>query len=170
MSTKRRRLLLGTCLVATLDTGAGFTSSSFLGRQQHSQQQPCSYSSSYSSSSSSSSFSSPPPRRRPRRTATTLMVFDFFKNRATEGIAQLENIATKTSQGKLGEALADTSAYVTETNEKFYDGLAKSRDQLLSNLDGLFGGDMKLEETLEQLEEVLMMADIEGEGRGVPFY
>ena len=90
------------------------------------------------------------------------MVFDFFKNRAAEGIAQLENIATKTAQGKLGEALADTSAYVAATNEKFYDGLSKSRDQLLSNLDSLFGGDMKLEETLEQLEEVLMMADIGG--------
>ena len=90
------------------------------------------------------------------------MVFDFFKDRAAEGIAQLENIATKTAQGKLGEALADTSAYVAATNEKFYDGLSKSRDQLLSNLDSLFGGDMKLEETLEQLEEVLMMADIGG--------
>eukprot|EP00617_Octactis_speculum_P019238 CAMPEP_0185771348 /NCGR_PEP_ID=MMETSP1174-20130828/64243_1 /TAXON_ID=35687 /ORGANISM="Dictyocha speculum, Strain CCMP1381" /LENGTH=486 /DNA_ID=CAMNT_0028457201 /DNA_START=209 /DNA_END=1669 /DNA_ORIENTATION=- len=90
------------------------------------------------------------------------MIFDFFRDRATEGLEQIENIASKASQGKIGEAFEDTANYVSVTNEKFYDGLAKSRDQLISNLDSLFGGDMRLEETLEKLEELLMMADIGG--------
>jgi hypothetical protein len=48
---------------------------------------------------------------------------------------------------------------VSETNERFYEGLSKSRDQFLGNLDSLLGtglglGQDKLEATLERLEEV----------------
>ena len=151
-------LLTTWLLLGLLDAGAGLSSSSFFGDQQHAVYHRSQHA--RDTWRPRAVCPSSPPRR--GTTTTTTMVFDFFKDRAAEGIAQLENIATKTAQGKLGEALADTSAYVAATNEKFYDGLSKSRDQLLSNLDSLFGGDMKLEETLEQLEEVLMMADIGG--------
>lgn len=71
----------------------------------------------------------------PGRTGTVAqeMVFDFFKKKAEEGIADLK---------------------------KFTDGLAKSRDRLLGELESIFGGDKTLDATIERLEEVLMMADI----------
>jgi len=96
------------------------------------------------------------------------MVFDFIKKRAVEGVSQLSNIAEKSSKGKIGEALLDTSQYLKERQkqdaenfEKFTMGLEKSRKALLGNLNALFGGtDMKVEETLERLEEILMSSDI----------
>ena len=40
------------------------------------------------------------------------MVFDFFRKRSEEGIAQVKNIASKTLQGKLNEALSESAQYV----------------------------------------------------------
>ena len=40
------------------------------------------------------------------------MVFDFIKKRTEEGIAQVQNIATKTLEGRLGEALQESADYV----------------------------------------------------------
>lgn len=40
------------------------------------------------------------------------MIFDFLRERAEEGIAQVKNIATKTMEGKLGEALEDSVKYI----------------------------------------------------------
>lgn len=45
------------------------------------------------------------------------MLFDFFKERAKEGIAQVQNIATKTMEGKLQEALSDSAQYI-QTRQK----------------------------------------------------
>jgi hypothetical protein len=40
------------------------------------------------------------------------MVFEFLRQRSQEGIAQVQNIATKTLEGKLSEALSETADYV----------------------------------------------------------
>lgn len=40
------------------------------------------------------------------------MVFDFLKKRTEEGLAQVQNIASKTLEGKLGEALIDSADYI----------------------------------------------------------
>lgn len=40
------------------------------------------------------------------------MIFDFLKQRAEEGISQVQNIATKTLEGKLGEALQESASYI----------------------------------------------------------
>lgn len=57
------------------------------------------------------------------------MVFDFLKKRAEEGFAQVQNIATKTLQGKMMEGLSDSAEYVrmrqsidTENIKKLTDG------------------------------------------------
>ncbi|KAG5189749.1 PFtsY, plastid signal recognition particle receptor [Tribonema minus] len=95
------------------------------------------------------------------------MVFDFFKKRATEGIKQVENIAGKAVEGKLGEALQDTAAYVKVRREadaenfaKFTQGLTKSREKFLGDLSKALGRGDTLDETLTGLEEVLMTSDI----------
>ncbi|CAM9400085.1 unnamed protein product [Heterosigma akashiwo] len=89
------------------------------------------------------------------------MVFDFIKKRAQEGLGQASNIAKKTAEGKLGEGLKEAGAYTKETNKKFAEGLEKSRQALLGDLNALFGGkDMRVEETLNRLEEILMISDI----------
>lgn len=98
-----------------------------------------------------------------------MMVFDFIRKRAEEGIAQVQNIASKTAEGKLAEALEDTANYVRTRQEidaenirKLSEGLAKSRQRLMGDLDSIFGAteDLGLTKTLDKLEEVLMMADI----------
>lgn len=73
------------------------------------------------------------------------MVFDFLRDRTTEGLAQVQNIATKTLEGKLGEALLDSAEYIKERNKidaenfsKMSEGLAKSRERLLSGINGAF--------------------------------
>ena len=40
------------------------------------------------------------------------MVFDFIRKRTAEGVSQVQNIATKTLEGKLLEALEESSEYV----------------------------------------------------------
>jgi len=91
------------------------------------------------------------------KSSTQLHVFDFFKQRATEGVDQLKNLSEKTAKGKLIEGLTDAASYTSTTNAAFADGLAKSRNQLLYNLDDLFngGGDI-----IEELEDILLRADL----------
>ena len=48
---------------------------------------------------------------------TKLFVFDFFKQRAEEGLDQLTNIADSASKGKLGEGLMNAATYTQQTNQ-----------------------------------------------------
>jgi fused signal recognition particle receptor len=99
------------------------------------------------------------------------MVFDFIRKRTEEGIAQVQNIATKTLEGRLSEALADTADYVrqrqlidAENLKKLSIGLSKTRDKLLSGINGAFDDNSSssndLSKKLDSLEEVLLQADI----------
>ena len=96
------------------------------------------------------------------------MVFDFLRQRSQEGLAQVQNIASKTVQGKLGEALTDTRDYVrsrskidAENLKRLTNGLASSRARLLSGISGIFSdADDGIEGRLGKLEDVLMQADI----------
>ncbi len=90
-------------------------------------------------------------------TSTQLGVFDFFKKRAEEGVDQLKNLSSKTAEGKFMEGLSEAAVYTSTTNQAFADGLAKSRNQLLYNLDDLLngGGDI-----IEELEDILLQADL----------
>lgn len=112
-----------------------------------------------------------PSLARPKPSRVCNMVFDFIRKRTEEGIAQVQNIATKTLEGKLSEALADTAGYVrqrqlidAENFKKLTVGLSKTRDKLLSGINGAFddsssdGND--LNKKLDSLEEVLLQADI----------
>ena len=69
----------------------------------------------------------------------------------------MKNIGEKTSKGKFMEGLADAAGYTAATNKAFADGLAKSRNQFLYNLDDMFngGGDF-----IEELEDILLQADL----------
>jgi fused signal recognition particle receptor len=89
--------------------------------------------------------------------STSLHVFDFFKQRAEEGVEQIKNLSTKTSQGKLLEGLTDAASYTSTTNTNFADGLTKSRNKLLYDLEDLLngGGDV-----IEELEDILLQADL----------
>ena len=58
-----------------------------------------------------SSFRVPRPAAPPP--LTRRYIFEFIGDRAKEGLSQLENLAQKTSQGKLGEALTDVSDYTS---------------------------------------------------------
>lgn len=53
------------------------------------------------------------------------MVFDFIRKRTEEGIAQVQNIATKTLEGKLGEALQESAEYVRMRNKIDAENLRK---------------------------------------------
>lgn len=86
------------------------------------------------------------------------MVFDFFRKRAEEGVEQLSNLATSASEGRLSEGLMDAASYTTQTNEAFALGLAKSRNKLLYNLEGLLNNEG--EDFLDNLEDMLLQADI----------
>ena len=92
------------------------------------------------------------------RTETELsMVFDFFKKRSEEGLEQLSKLGDAASRGKLGEGLSDAAKYTSETNQAFADGLAKSRNRLLSNLESVFTGS---DDPLEDLLDILLQADL----------
>lgn len=58
-----------------------------------------------------SNIRSPCPRANSRSMQLN-MVFDFLKKRSEEGFAQIQNIATKTVEGKLGEALSESADYI----------------------------------------------------------
>ncbi|VEU33380.1 unnamed protein product [Pseudo-nitzschia multistriata] len=91
------------------------------------------------------------------------MVFDFFKQRSSEGIEQLSKLTDAAAKGNLGQGLADAASYTAATNEAFAAGLALSRNRFLNNLDGLFGGASSastIDELLEDLQDVLLQADL----------
>jgi len=90
------------------------------------------------------------------------MVFDFFKQRSEEGIEQLSKLTDAASKGNLAQGLADVAEYTEASNKAFAEGLAKSRSRFLSNFDGLFGASKAetLEELLEDLQDVLLQADL----------
>lgn len=91
--------------------------------------------------------------------STELYVFDFFKERSKEGLDQLEVLRESVSKGKLSEGLGQVASYTSVTNKKFADGLAKSRNRFLQNLEGIVTG-VSPEELLEELEDVLLQADL----------
>ena len=109
-------------------------------------------------------------QRAPRRSSNLEMsIFDFFKDRTEEGLAQVQNIASKTLEGKLGEALLESAEYIklrnkidAENLKKLTSGLAKSRELLLGGISSAFDSklDRSLDERLAQLEDVLLQADI----------
>ena len=87
------------------------------------------------------------------------MVFDFFKQRSEEGLAQLSKLSDAASKGKFGEGLVDIAEYTRVTNQAFANGLAKSRNRLLSNLESILSGSGG-EDALENLEDILLQADL----------
>ena len=95
-----------------------------------------------------------------RKTSSELyMVFDFFKQRSEEGLEQLSRLSDAATKGKFGEGLTDLAEYTRVSNEAFANGLAKSRNRLLGNLESLItgaGGD----DALEDLEDILLQADL----------
>jgi len=90
---------------------------------------------------------------------TCLFLFDFFRQRSQEGFDQLSNIAESAKRGELGKGLTTAAAYAANTNTAFADGLAKSRNQLLQNLEAIFRG-VSENDLLEELEDVLLQADL----------
>ena len=100
------------------------------------------------------------------------MVFDFLRKRSEEGIAQIQNIATKTLEGKFSEAIQDSAEYIdkrrtidAENLRKLTIGLSKSRDRLLFGISNAFDDSdvtSPIETRLEKLEETLLQADIGG--------
>lgn len=96
------------------------------------------------------------------------MVFDFLRKRTEEGIAQVQNIASKAAEGKLGEALLESAQYIqtrqkidAENLRRLTDGLARSRDRLLSGIYGAVDDTTdSIDAQLEKLEDALLQADI----------
>jgi signal recognition particle GTPase len=87
------------------------------------------------------------------------MVFDFFRDRSQEGLYQLGNLAGAATRGQMGKGLAEASLYTTQTNKAFAEGLAKSRNRLLMNLESLYTG-ISPEDVLEDLQDILLQADL----------
>jgi hypothetical protein len=56
------------------------------------------------------------------------MIFDFLKARSQEGIAQIQNIASKSLEGKLGEALQESSDYIQTRRRIDAENLRKLTD------------------------------------------
>ena len=56
------------------------------------------------------------------------MVFDFLKQRTAEGFAQVQNIAAKTIEGKLGEALLESVEYIKKRQEIDVENLRRLTD------------------------------------------
>ena len=56
------------------------------------------------------------------------MVFDFLRKRSEEGIAQVQNIASKTIEGKLGEALQETSEYISSRQKADLENLKRLKN------------------------------------------
>jgi fused signal recognition particle receptor len=86
-------------------------------------------------------------------------VFDFFKQRTSEGLQQLSNLADASYRGELGRGLADAARYTAEANRAFAEGLALSRQKLLRGIEALLTG-TDPEKLLEELEDVLLQADL----------
>jgi signal recognition particle GTPase len=93
-------------------------------------------------------------------TSTELsMVFDFFRDRSQEGFDQLGNLAGAARRGELGQGLSEAGKYTTQTNKAFAEGLAKSRNRLLMNIESLYTG-ISPDDVLEDLQDILLQADL----------
>lgn len=93
-------------------------------------------------------------------TSTELsMVFDFFRDRSQEGFDQLGNLAGAARRGQLGQGLSEVGKYTTQTNKAFAEGLAKSRNRLLMNIESLYTG-ISPDDVLEDLQDILLQADL----------
>jgi fused signal recognition particle receptor len=92
-------------------------------------------------------------------TTTRLLVFDFFRERSQEGLDQLSRLANQAKRGQLGQGLAEAANYTRATNQAFADGLAKSRNRLLNQLELIVTGTDPTK-VLSELEDVLLQADI----------
>ncbi|PXF44704.1 Cell division protein FtsY-like [Gracilariopsis chorda] len=95
--------------------------------------------------------------RQPRRNATQA-VFDFVKKAGEEQKKAFEALR----QGKGIDYVRDKVKRDIEQVRKFNEGLTKSREKLARDLAGVVGGGaiVELDETLEELEEVLIMSDL----------
>lgn len=91
--------------------------------------------------------------------STRLFVFDFFRERSQEGLDQLSSLADKAKRGQLGQGLAEAASYTRATNQAFTDGLSKSRNRLLNQLETIITG-TDPSAVLGELEDVLLQADI----------
>jgi len=87
------------------------------------------------------------------------MVFDFFRERSKEGLDQLSNLSDKAKRGQLGQGLAEAATYTQQTNQAFAEGLAKSRNRLLQDLESVLTG-VSPEQVLEELQDILLQADL----------
>ena len=74
-------------------------------------------------------------------------------------MAQLGNLADATKKGELGKGLKDAAEYTKSSNAAFATGLAKSRVQLMENMETLFTG-VSSEDFLEDLQDILLQADL----------
>eukprot|EP01036_Dinobryon_divergens_P026745 gene26744-35426_t len=85
-----------------------------------------------------------------------------------ETVTQVQNIASKTLEGKLSEALQESAEYIKKRQEidkenlrRLTEGLARSRDRLLGGISGVFNDvDASIDAKLLSLEEVLLQSDI----------
>lgn len=93
----------------------------------------------------------------PRRYVTQA-VFDFVKKAGEEQKKAFEALR----QGKGMDYVRDKVKRDIEQVRKFNEGLTKSREKLARDLAGVVGGGaiVELDETLEELEEVLIMSDL----------
>jgi fused signal recognition particle receptor len=99
------------------------------------------------------------PRAFSSSTTRLSMVFDFFRERSKEGLGQLQNLQNAAAAGQLGQGLAQAAAYTSRTNQAFANGLAKSRNRLLNDLEALFTG-VSTEDILDELQDILLQADL----------
>jgi len=105
------------------------------------------------------SFSTSKQNPSQRKHFTSLsMVFDFFKERAAEGVQQLGKFSDAAVKGNLGAALKDVASYTQETNKAFASGLAKSRTKFLYDIDNMINNEGR--DFLEDLEMVLLQNDL----------
>mmetsp|Transcript_3146 Transcript_3146/g.4850 ORF Transcript_3146/g.4850 Transcript_3146/m.4850 type:complete len:494 (+) Transcript_3146:97-1578(+) len=95
------------------------------------------------------------------------MVFNFFKKRASEGIQQVGDFTEKVTEGRIGEAFEGTAEYIKQRREidieniaKFTEGLRKSREKFMKDINSALDSGNTLEATLSNLEEILMSSDI----------
>jgi fused signal recognition particle receptor len=86
------------------------------------------------------------------------MVFDFFKQRSSEGLDQLSTLADAAAKGQLGKGLQEVADYTSTTNAAFATGLAKSRDRLKQDLELILTGES--EDMMEDLLDILLQADL----------
>ena len=90
-----------------------------------------------------------------RHSITQLSVFEFFSDRAKEGVEQLQNIAEK----GIVRGFADAAQYTKDTNERVGEALAKSRARFVGDLEGLFSGSGG-DDLIDELEDILLQADL----------